>query len=73
MTIKKKTTFDAELLKKYPNIMPLGWYLHKNLGRVEIDNSCLLMQSKNADPTSVFILCEGDMLEVTKALLERDL
>lgn len=43
---------------------------HRILGECEITEACILLQERNADSTSTFIEFEGEVLEVSKALLE---
>ena len=42
-----------------------GYYRHKNLGIVEITDECLFLQEKNSDPTSVYVMKDNDIREVS--------
>lgn len=42
---------------------------HRNLGHVEIDEACLALQATNPDSTSMFVKHDGDIKEVTRALV----
>lgn len=42
---------------------------HVNLGSVLIDDACEYLNHKNPDPTSIFVRKDGEILEVTKALV----
>ena len=50
-------------------IMPIGYYQHTNLGVVEIDNNCITLQITNPDETSIFVIHNGEIKEVTKNLI----
>lgn len=43
--------------------------IHSNIGECFVDESCLYMQRRNPDSTSMFVLHDGDMKEVTKAMV----
>lgn len=48
----------------------IGFYRHRNLGIVEIDVDCCKMQDTNGtDLSSVFVLHDGEIKEVTKDML----
>lgn len=49
--------------------MQTGRAMHRNLGLVEICETCLAMQAMNPDPTSMFVKHDGDVKEVTRALV----
>ena len=44
---------------------------HHNLGDVLITADCLALQQLNPDPTSIFIEHDGEIKEVSRALLEK--
>jgi len=51
-------------------MLPIGFYRHRNLGIVEINVDCCKMQEVNGtDPSSTFVLHDGEIKEVTKAVL----
>ena len=50
-------------------IMPVGDYRHINLGIVKIDNNCMKLQITNPDKTSIFVIHNGEIKEVTKNLI----
>lgn len=47
----------------------VGVAFHKKLGAVEIDQACVALQSQNPDSSTVFVKHEGEIKEVTRALL----
>lgn len=47
----------------------VGMVTHRNLGLVEIDESCLALQATNPDSTSMFVKHDGEIKEVTRALV----
>lgn len=49
--------------------MQTGRAMHRNLGLVEICETCVAMQAMNPDPTSMFVKHDGDVKEVTRALV----
>lgn len=42
---------------------------HKILGEVHIDDLCEEMQRVNADPNTMFVIYDGELLEVTAKLV----
>lgn len=42
---------------------------HRKLGAVEIDQSCIALQALNPDSSTVFVKHDGEIREVTRALL----
>lgn len=42
---------------------------HRNLGRVKVTDACRELNRTNPDPTSTFVEHDGDVKEVTRALL----
>ena len=47
----------------------VGFAFHKNLGAVEIDRACVALQAQNPDGSTAFVKHEGEIKEVTRALL----
>jgi len=45
---------------------------HKNLGDVFITIDCLAMQLQNPDPTSIFVEHDGEIKEVSRAMIIED-
>ena len=43
--------------------------MHRNLGECIINLECLAMQLRNADPTSIFVEHDGDIKEVSRAMI----
>ena len=48
---------------------PVETVTHRNLGLVEIDENCHALQAMNPDSTSMFIKHDGEIKEVTSALV----
>ena len=42
---------------------------HRNLGECIINMECLAMQLRNADPTSIYVEHDGDLKEVSRAMI----
>jgi hypothetical protein len=42
---------------------------HQNLGECTINMECLAIQLRNADPTSIFVEHDGDIKEVSRAMI----
>jgi hypothetical protein len=42
---------------------------HQNLGECTINMECLAIQARNADPTSIFVEHDGDIKEVSRAMI----
>lgn len=42
---------------------------HKNLGVVYIDESCIYLNALNSDPTSCFVVHDGETKEVSLAMI----
>ncbi len=50
-----------------------GWKgrrMHKNLGEVFVTVDCLALQLQNPDPTSIFVEHNGEIKEVSRAMME---
>jgi hypothetical protein len=50
-----------------------GWKgrcMHKNLGEVFVTVDCLALQLQNPDPTSLFVEHDGEIKEVSRAMME---
>ncbi|OBY86982.1 hypothetical protein [Delftia sp. JD2] len=47
----------------------VGIAFHRKLGAVHIDQACVALQVKNPDASTAFVVHEGDVKEVTRALL----
>jgi len=45
-------------------------YFHRNLGECTIDELCMEMNRTNPDKTSIFVVHDNDIKEVTKALVK---
>ena len=43
--------------------------IHKSLGKVKITQECLYLQSKNDDPTAVFVEHDNEIKEVSKHMV----
>jgi hypothetical protein len=55
-----------------PRLVRLSWFrkvTHQNLGECIINMECLAMQLRNADPTSIFVEHDGDIKEVSRAMI----
>ena len=49
---------------------PIGTILHhRNRGRCVFTETCARLQSLNPDPSSIFVEIDGDVQEVTAALV----
>ncbi len=44
---------------------------HKNLGWVLIDDACHYMQETNPDSSSIFVVHDREMLEVSRNMIEQ--
>ena len=51
-------------------ILPVGFYEHRILGRVEVTDKCIELQKNNLDSTSAFVKYKDEEIEVTLALIE---
>lgn len=43
---------------------------HRHLGPVEITLKCMMLQQINPDPSSVYVEHRGEIIEVSKSLIE---
>jgi hypothetical protein len=43
--------------------------IHSNIGECFVDASCLIMQRTNPDSTSMYVIHDGELKEVTKAMV----
>lgn len=50
-------------------VSEVGAAFHKTLGTVEIDCACVALQAKNPDVSTAFVKHEGEIKEVSRALL----
>lgn len=46
------------------------FYIHRNLGIVYTDEACDYLNKDNPDSSSFFVVHDGEIIEVTFALLE---
>jgi hypothetical protein len=69
--MNKKRQNQESKLEEFRGIVLPGYYIHKNLGLVEITSACAYMQALNPDNTSVFIEHDGEIKEVTKSMLKK--
>lgn len=54
--------------------LEVGKYIHKFLGKVEITEACVYIQkNQGCDPTSIFVDCDGDIIEVSANLVTKDI
>lgn len=49
--------------------MPTIQVVHKILGKAMICDQCSRLNFDNPDPTSIFIRCKGEIIEVSKVLI----
>lgn len=47
-----------------------GQVTHRHLGKVEITLKCMMLQKINTDPSSVYVEHDGEVIEVSKSLIE---
>ncbi len=51
-----------------------SWFqkvMHRNLGECIINMECLAMQTRNADPSSIFVEHDGDIKEVSRSMISQ--
>lgn len=46
--------------------LEIGNYVHKHLGVVMVDDACVHLQKTNPDSSSMFVVYEEDIREVSK-------